>query len=345
MNYEENNFSTSDKGKGSNDPLLKGIFDTQILFFDDKEDDKELSIITKINSENSTKETQNPLPLCPDHQIILDEINSLNESIPIDYQIGLDNDESFNESLSFNCHEVGALSVTIPVDNQTTLNDDSVIQATPIFRVNKRKKCGRIPRHKIKEISKIFEQNNPYNTIHSNKGFDNILRKIKVHFHKFILKFVKFLIKKEFPNEYKDLPIKKISARVTQDVTIEFNKKQLNSTLYEFLTQKISSKYKLSSQNSNLITLQQTMKRSIIIEKMMKMTYKDFYTNFFLIKNIDFLDFYDECDCLSKILDKLDNQNNYRDYFEKIARESVIAHFQSNKSRKRKPRKKNISSE
>ena len=74
------------------------------------------------------------------------------------------------------------------------------------------------------------------------------------------------------------------------------------------------------------------MKRSIIIEKMMKMTYKDFYTNFFLIKNIDFLDFYDECDCLSKILDK-------------IARESVIAHFQSNKSRKRKPRKKNISSE
>ena len=219
-------------------------------------------------------------------------------------------------------------------------------ESKQLFEVfNCGKTPGRIPENKKSEIQKIISKKIPFYTVHTNKDFDNILRKIKVQFHKFLLGFVKLLLKKEFPNEYRNLVIKKIHAKVTQNVTIEFNKKQLKSSLYEFLTQEISPKYKQSTQNSNALNLQYAMLRNRKVCKILKMTYKDFYTDFFLITNNNCLDFYDECINLPKILDRLDNQNNYRNDFEKIARESLLAHFQSNKSRKRKPnKKKNISS-
>lgn len=231
-------------------------------------------------------------------------------------------------------------------DDQTLLDDyDLVYESKPLFEVvNYAKTPGRIPENKKNELQKNLKKI-PFYSVHSNRDFDNILRKIKVQFHKFILGFVKLLLRKEFPSEYKNLNIKKIHAKVTQNVTIEFNKKQLNSTLYEFLTQEISPKYKQSGQNSNALNLQYAMARNRKLFKLLKMTYKDFYVQFFLETNSNFLEFYDECKNLPRVLNKLDNQNNYRDDFEKIARNSLLAHFQSNKSRRRKSyRKQKITS-
>ena len=87
----------------------------------------------------------------------------------------------------------------------------------------------------------------PRERIHSRLNSDNIKRKIKTHFHCFIISFLNLTIKKEYDGVQK-FTFKKMNSEVTQNISIKYNKNLLLKPIKEIL-KNVSLKYNDSSQN------------------------------------------------------------------------------------------------
>ena len=124
--------------------------------------------------------------------------------------------------------------------------------------------------------------------IHSKMSFDNILRKIKVMYHNFIIKFVNDYIKFLYDG-FQRFRLRKISGKITQNVTKKFNKNLSNITLKEFLSNKISSKYKQDKdKNKKIVDKLCSLKTQI--KELFDMSYIIFYKKIFLCSNRTFLE-------------------------------------------------------
>ena len=131
---------------------------------------------------------------------------------------------------------------------------------------------------------------------HSKYSFDNIMRKIKVYYHNYIINFINDYIKKIYHN-FQRFRLRKISGKVTQNVTRKYNQYIAQRTLKEFLGNEISKKYKYDKdKNQQNIDKLYGLKKEF--EEILNCSYIHFYTNFFLnsglSKNIkNFYDFID----------------------------------------------------
>ena len=119
-------------------------------------------------------------------------------------------------------------------------------------------------------------------------SFDNILRKIKVMYHNFIIKFVNDYIKFLYDG-FQRFRLRKISGKITQNVTKKHNKFLSNISLKEFLSNKISSKYKQDKDKNKKIVAKLYYLKSQIKE-LFDMTYINFYKNIFLCNNRIYLE-------------------------------------------------------
>ena len=174
--------------------------------------------------------------------------------------------------------------------------------------------------------------------IHSKMSFDNILRKIKVMYHGFIIKFVNDYIKFLYDG-FQRFRLRKISGEITQNVTKKHNKILSEEPLKEFLSNKISSKYKQDKDKNKKIVGKLCILKTQIKE-LFEMSYINFYKKIFLCSNRNYLEekyglsentltFKDNLELMSE------NENiNYIKEVEKIGKKKFIEFvgFENNKN-------------
>ena len=128
------------------------------------------------------------------------------------------------------------------------------------------------------------EQNTPdYKKIHGKFCDDNIRRKIKACFHKYMINFLNNLMQINFRNN--TLKFLKMNIRITKDVGIEFNRNLLDKSIKDIILN-VSNKYKnKENQNKNCIEYIKKQKNNEEILKILNTKYKDLYSDYYLKSN------------------------------------------------------------
>ena len=135
---------------------------------------------------------------------------------------------------------------------------------------------------------KKTEQKNKIISIHSKMSFDNILKKIKVMYHNFIIKFANNYIKFLYDG-FQRYRLRKISGKITQNVTKKYNVSLSNITLKEFLSNKISPKYK-QDKDKNKKIVEKLCSLKMQIKELFDLSYISFYKRIFLCTNRTYLE-------------------------------------------------------
>lgn len=127
--------------------------------------------------------------------------------------------------------------------------------------------------------NKIKIDSDKYGLIHDKYSDDNIKRKIKTHYHNFIIALLNMKAGKVLDRNNK---FGKISFEITQNITVDFNQKLFDQKIMDIIV-KVSEKY--HNLNKNKFALYLVMKKfndhSEIIQ-ILNMTYKELYTNYYL---------------------------------------------------------------
>ena len=174
---------------------------------------------------------------------------------------------------------------------------------------------------------------------HSKYARDNLLRKIKVCYHTFIVIFLNDCITKE---GIKGMLIKKIHGKQNQNVTLLFNKQLFDQTIQEFLSDSsnISSKYTKNGNPQNKV-IKTLMSKSSALNSLFSMSYEEFYIKLFINADKECLD-----EKFHSILEKAPNLNNlnfddvkYDVTVKEMARFKFIKHFYETKVRSKKQSK------
>ena len=123
---------------------------------------------------------------------------------------------------------------------------------------------------------------------HTKDNDDNIKRKVKTHFHNFIVAYLNMLIKNTLKTKrlYK---FRKMSSKITQDITISYNKKLMETPVKEILVQ-VSHKFK--NKDINLYYIEKISQIKGInainnaniqtLNEILNIPYKDMMNNFYL---------------------------------------------------------------
>ena len=124
--------------------------------------------------------------------------------------------------------------------------------------------------------------------LHTKDNDDNIKRKVKTHFHNFIVAYLNMLIKNTLKTKrlYK---FRKMSSKITQDITISYNKKLMEIPIKDVLIQ-VSNKFKNKDINLYYIEKISQIKGNNIITNgnintlndILNIPYKDMMNNFYL---------------------------------------------------------------
>ena len=189
------------------------------------------------------------------------------EKININYKNeNLDtNDQLFLKSAKINENELEKTSNS----SNGNLNEDNLDDINMIIKENPNKNEKNI---KIKGRRKKGENSIRKKTKNSK---DNIFRKIKVHFFRFLTKFLNNAI-----ISYFGVPLyifRKLNNNIIVDTSVEFNKKIfINSTIKKIYSQEISGKYNNCDKNSNKKLIEK-LEKIDEFQKIFNLTIKQMY--------------------------------------------------------------------
>ena len=135
-------------------------------------------------------------------------------------------------------------------------------------------------RKKERKKGRKKKPENKINIFHSKENDDNIRRKIKCHFHNFIINYFNNLIKEKKKG---NLKFKKIKYSYALNDTMKFNKTLLLSKISDFFKLEISSKYKNYQKNENELVYEKLIKRfDNEVRQLFDLTYMEFYEKYYL---------------------------------------------------------------
>ena len=115
--------------------------------------------------------------------------------------------------------------------------------------------------------------------IHNRFCSDNVRRKIKALFNKYIIQILNDLMEKTFKNI--KMKFVKMDIRITKDVGIEYNRYLLEKKIKDIIIN-VSKKYENKDNNIKCIRLIELQKDNEEILNILNMTYKDLYINYYL---------------------------------------------------------------
>ena len=148
-------------------------------------------------------------------------------------------------------------------------NGSNTNNSTNNYFINKKR--GR----KLKNIT-----GNKTERTHDRNSDDNLKRKIKTHYHNYI---IALLNSKLIVNEGEEkIKFGKIDSKITQNITVEYNKTLFNKKIKDIIKD-VSNKYQ--NKNINLECINYIIKNSQInslVIYFLNMTYKDMYINYYL---------------------------------------------------------------
>ena len=149
--------------------------------------------------------------------------------------------------------------------------------------INKKKFITKKRGRKLKKerLENIINRNETSlkNKVHDKFSNDNVKRKLKGLYHKYIISLLNNLIKQKYKkNKMKFL---KLNIKITKDVSIEYNRNLLNKRIKDIIVD-VSKKYQNKDNNKNCIRFIEAQKENEEIMKILNMTYKDLFTNYYL---------------------------------------------------------------
>jgi len=116
---------------------------------------------------------------------------------------------------------------------------------------------------------------------HDRFSDDNLKRKVKTHFHNYIIAILNRNLNIRNGND-KLLKFGKMKSSITQNITVEYNLNLFNKQIKDIITD-VSEKYQNQLINSEIIDY--VMKKpmdNIVVINLLNMTYKDMYLNYYL---------------------------------------------------------------
>ena len=177
---------------------------------------------------------------------------------------------------------------------------------------------------------------------HDRFSDDNLKRKVKTHFHNYIIALLNSKLKNSTQKE-KLIKFGKIKSTITQNITVEFNQKLFNTKIKTIIAE-VSDKYQNKGNNIQCINciMNHPENYSEVI-KYLNMTYKEMYLNYYLKSTKK--DFYgaevnESFETHKEKLQKFGDK--YLDNYIKNA-ENLIDFYNKCKKRKARKQKENLS--
>ena len=110
---------------------------------------------------------------------------------------------------------------------------------------------------------------------------DNLKRKIKTHFHNYIIAILNSNLNIKNQSD-KLLKFGKMNSTITQNITVEYNLNLFNKQIKDIITD-VSNKYQNQFINKECIDyVMKNPEDNIIVINLLNMTYKDMYLNYYL---------------------------------------------------------------
>ena len=137
---------------------------------------------------------------------------------------------------------------------------------------------------KKETLENTFDINEIYfdNKVHNRFSNDNVKRKLKALFHKYIINLLNYLIQKRFKNT--KMKFVYLNSKITKDIGIEFNRSLLNQKIKDIIVN-VSKKYNDKEHNKKCIKYIESQNDNEEIIKILNMTYKDLYEQYYLNSN------------------------------------------------------------
>ena len=115
---------------------------------------------------------------------------------------------------------------------------------------------------------------------HSNNSFDNLLRKIQVHFLTFLIGFVNDILKKDLNYSHK-FSFKQIKTEIKNNVKYENVSKLKEMTVGDILQKDISKKYKRYNKCYNREIFEKIQRKSNWFDELFKMKYLELFNYYY----------------------------------------------------------------
>ena len=193
--------------------------------------------------------------------------NSIDENDPDEIDFSSDSRDKLNESITyvFNSNNT---ELKFKFDLPIGKTENITSKKKYIFKTRlQRMKRGRIAKKNTKKET------------HSAYSFDNILRKIQVHYLNFMISFINDCIKTL--NQNKKIRFMKINYKLKRKISKKFFDNMKNSSINDILKNiDISKKYKKFDKNINKENLRK-LEKDPWFEKLFKMNFLDLFTYYY----------------------------------------------------------------
>jgi hypothetical protein len=206
-------------------------------------------------------------------------------------------------------------------DHETNEENENLPQSNNLLKIKRGRKTE-------KTDYKIHDRDSP----------DNIRRKVKTHFHNFMVALLNMKIRQFLQMDEK---FGKIAFKMTQDLSVEYNQKLFKTKIKDIIIV-MSNKY--SNKNRNKIILNEIMKRldkknELIL--LLNLNYEDLYLDYYLQSNKETFKGEENDESYETHQEKLKKKfgNKYENKFKNIA-ESLIDFFYNCKKRETKKKLK-----
>jgi hypothetical protein len=147
-----------------------------------------------------------------------------------------------------------------------------------LFITSKRGRKNKNIEKSVEKINKAIISSK--NKVEHNKFCnDNVRRRIKALYNKYIITLLNNLMKTKF--EHNKLHFVKMNIRITKDIGIEYNRNLLNKTIKEIIVN-VSNKYQNADNNKICIEFIEEQNDNEEILNILNMTYRDLFVDYYL---------------------------------------------------------------
>ena len=162
-----------------------------------------------------------------------------------------------------------------------SLNNHVPLKLNMFEVLNNIPQCNLMTETKVKNGFKfITSKRGRKNKIEHNKYCnDNVRRRIKALYNKYIITLLNNLMKKKFKKN--KFHFVKMEIRVTKDIGIEYNRNLLNKTIKEIIVN-VSNKYQNADNNKICIKFIEEQNDNEEILNILNMTYRDLFVDYYL---------------------------------------------------------------
>jgi hypothetical protein len=151
--------------------------------------------------------------------------------------------------------------------------------------INKKKFITKKRGRKLKQqsLENINNKSEIYlgNKVHDKFSNDNVKRKLKGLYHKYIISLLNSIIQRKFKMKKKFVHI---NSKITKNISIEYNRSLLNKKIKDIIID-VSKKYADKDNNEICIKIIESHNDNEEIMKLLNMTYKDLYENYYIKSN------------------------------------------------------------